>query len=108
MLFVSPEFFTNRGDAETSAAFQKRKMQWDIFVGSLAIVTIYTVTSVSIRGNFSWDGVLHYRGTLISRFSGGNFVRVRNPIRQQRCSLLKQLCKVVDAQCMLCLQKVIA
>ena len=52
VLFVSPEFFTHRRVTETSAAFQAGKMQWDIFVDVIRVVTTSPVASVSMRGNF--------------------------------------------------------
>ena len=55
-------------------------MPWNNFVEDLAKVTTYTSASVSIRGNFYRDRVLLNRRTNVSRFSGGNLLRVRRPI----------------------------
>ena len=44
------------------------KVQWNLFVENLVVVTTYTSASVSIRGNFHWDRVLFNRRTLVSHF----------------------------------------
>ena len=90
MLLVSTELFNCTHVLDTPAALKGGKCNWEFLVRVLRWLRHTLSLLFSMHGNFYWDRVSFNCRTLISCFSGGNFVRVRRPYHAGQSKFTKQ------------------